>query len=462
MRRGRPRRWRDTARRVPTIVLFVALGALGSSAPADAAGFQVLTVGKVARFENRGDPALNGGFVTVGRDPVLRGVTDPRCPATSNVAIEAYLQSTFRDAVLAQVDLDCAKWTTVRGGFQYTDPAGTVRSLRIGRNGMQMEIRGPGFTPIAGPVGFVQAQVQIGSQLVRARFHDFRRNDAQAVFSRRPSAAAAAGEAGFWDVLLGDDNSESRQQVVLRTLQTAVHRHPRDGRAQFLLAMLHLYRFGQRVTSLDNVTAEARAELAASNSAFAIAVPLLWNDALGAGDSRVPGFAAAAKYVHGTVENDAAERAQGLADLEHAVAVNTFFDVFDYIPILQFLPPSDPTFQQAYASFNAYLNDPETLQCLNTQPDICNNAGFAPRNVQGTLLLFGDLYAKGGNLAQAQLWYALDSAFPGSTTWAFAPLIQDRVSNAATRVALYADADPSNDPPVIGVGAEACANCHNR
>jgi hypothetical protein len=142
--------------------------------------------------------------------------------------------------------------------------------------------------------------------------------------------------------------------------------------------------------------------------------------------------------------------------------VNTFFDVFDYIPILQFLLPSDPTFQQAYASFNAYLNDPETLQCLNTQPDICNNAGFAPRNVQGTLLLFGDLYAKGGNLAQAQLWYGLDSAFPGSTTWAFAPLIQDRVNNAATRVALYADADPSNDPPVIGVGAEACANCHNR
>jgi hypothetical protein len=427
-----------------------------------ATGFQILTVGKVVRFENRGDPALNGGFVVVGRDPLLRSVTDPRCPATSNVAVEAYLQSTVRDAALAHVDLDCTKWSVVRNGFQYADPAGTVRSLRIGRNGMAMEVRGPGFTPIAGPVGFVQVQLQIGNQVLRARFHDFRRDDAQAVYSRRPSAVAATGEAGFWDVLLAVDNSESRQQAVLHALNTAVQRHPRDGRAQFLLAMLHLYRFGQRITALDSVTPDARAELAASNSAFAVAVPLLWNDALGAGDSRVPGFAAAAKYMHGTIENDAAERAQGLADLEHAVAINAFFDVFDYIPILQFLLPSDPVFQQAYAAFSSYLSDPTTVQCVNTQPEICANAGFAPHNIQGSLILFGDLNAKGGNLAQAQLWYSLINAFPDSSTWPFAPLIQDRIANATTRVALYADADPSNDPAVIGVGTQACANCHNR
>ena len=64
-------------------------------------------------------------------------------------------------------------------------------------------------------------------------------------------------------------------------LETAVRRNRRDGRSHFLLAMIHLYRFGQRVTRFDDVSAEARAELAAANVAFAAALPLLWDDASG-------------------------------------------------------------------------------------------------------------------------------------------------------------------------------------
>ena len=82
-------------------------------------------------------------------------------------------------------------------------------SIRYARDGLRIEVKGTGFTPIGGPVGFVQAELGIGEDLLRARFHNFRRNDASEVRSRKPSAAAAAGEAGFWDVLLGDDESEA-------------------------------------------------------------------------------------------------------------------------------------------------------------------------------------------------------------------------------------------------------------
>ncbi len=444
-----------------SITLTLALVSLGVGTPS-AAGFQVLTAGKIARFENHGDPAQNGGIVVVGRDRALQTLHDPTCPATSAVEIEAYLQSTYRDAVLAHVDLDCAKWSAVGRGFQYADPTGTVRSIRYGRSGLRIEIRGPGFTPIDGPVGYLQAQLQIGDQTLRARFHNFRQNDAQVVRSRRPSVAAAAGEAGFWDVILGDDSSDAREQEVIGTLEKAVRHNRRDGRSHFLLAMIHLYRFGQRIARFDDVSAAARAELAAGNVAFAAALPLLWDDASGTGDSRVPGFAAAAKYTQGVVEDDAALRAQGLAELDRAIQVNTFFNVFDYIPVLQALPPSDPLFQQGFTLFATYLNDPETLQCVGTQPEICANAGFAPRNIQGALTLFGDVYAKAGNLQQAQFWYRVVNAFPDTATWPFASVIQDRTANAAARVALYSDNDPSNDPPMIGAGAEACAVCHNR
>jgi hypothetical protein len=375
---------------------------------------------------------------------------------------EAYLQSPARAAVLAHVELDCAKWSVQGSGFRYADPSGTVRSIRYSRSGLQIEVRGAGFTPIGGPVGFVQAQLQIGDQVLRARFHNFRQNDAQVVRSRRPSLAAAMGEAGFWDAILGDNSSEARELKTIGLLETAVRRTPRDGRSHFLLAMLHLYRFGQRVVRFDDVSAAARAELAASTVSFAAAVPLLWDDATLRGDSRVPGFAAAAMYVQGVVEHDSALREAGLAALERAVEVNSFFNVFDYVTPLQVLPPDDPVFQRGFVLFSSYLEDPETLRCLATQPEICGNAGFAPRGIQGALTLFGDIYAKAGNLERAQFYYNLTDAFPDTSSWKFAALVAERKGNAAARVALYGDGDPSNDPPLIGAGAEACVNCHFR
>lgn len=460
--RSPPLRHGSRAWTARALAVALAFGCFAPAVSASAAGFQVLTAGKLARFENHGDPARNGGVVVVRRDRALATLHDPMCPATSTVEVEAYLQSTVRTAVLAHVDLDCAKWSKTARGFRYSDPNGTVRSINYARFGLRLEVRGAGFTPISEPVGFLQAQLQIGAQTLRARFHTFRRNDAQVVWSDRPSIPAALGEAGFWDVLLGDDSSEARQQEVLTLLAKAIRHDPFDGRPHFLLAMLHLYRFGQRVVRFDDVSDEARAEMAAANVAFASAVPLLWDDAGERGDSRVFGFASAAKYLQGLIENDDALRAEGLAELERAVEVNEFFNVFDYIPILQALPPGDPVFQQAYASFVTYLAKPETLGCLVTQPEICANAGFAPHNLQGSLTLFGDLYAKAGELEKAQNWYNLLPFFPDTATWKFAALSQDRTANAAARVALYADADPSNDPPVIGAGGEACASCHDR
>jgi len=440
--------------------LPIALAA--AAAPPAAHGFEVLTLGKVARFKNIADPARNGGTVSVGADRALQALSPPTCPATSAVEIEAYLQSTVRDSVLAHVDLDCAKWTAYGAGYRYTDPGGTVRSIRYSRRGLRLDIGGPGFTPIGGPVAYLQAQLTIGERTLRARFHNFAQNDAHAVVSRRPSPLAAAGEAGFWDVLTGDAGSEDDEQATLTHLQQAVARDPSDGRSYFLIAMLHLYRFGQRVVRVDQSTPEAHAELVASNAAFASALPLLWNDVTATGDSRVPGFAAAGLFLQGVVENDTTLRAQGLADLRRSLEVNGFFNIFDFIPVLQVLPPGDPQFGDAFASVSAYLSDPATLACVTTQPELCANAGFAPRNLQGSLTLFGDLFVKTGDPAHAQSWYHLASLFPETATWSFKAALDDRIAHAAERAALYADADPTNDPPIIGAGSEACASCHLR
>jgi hypothetical protein len=327
------------------------------------------------------------------------------------------------------------------------------------RDALVVKLGGAGYTPPGGPVGYVELWLNLGSTRLLARFHNFRVNTATQLVTRKTSAAAAKGEAAFWDVLTADDRSEVRQQAALRALGQASRRSKQDGRSRFLLAMMHLYRFGNRIQGYDAVSDEAKAEIRAADEGFAAAVPLLWDGT--AGDSRVPGFAAAAKFARGIVEGDEARAAAGLVDLNEALRVNAFFNVFDLIPVVQALPRTDPRFQPAVDAVITYLSDPGTLSCVGTQPEICANAGLAPRNLTGATLLFGDVYAKAGNLAQARGWYAI-AAGTASPTYRFFELAQNRFADVEARVARYLDDDPGNDDQIIGVGEENCAVCHNR
>src|SRR4029450_8709662 len=148
-----------------------------------------------------------------------------------------------------------------------------------------------------------------------------------------------------------------------------------------LLAMAHLYAFGQAVERYGAASDFARGEIEAARAAFADAFPLVWDGARG--DSRVPGFAAATTFGLGGGRGDADLQAQGLAELDAAFRVNPFFNVFDYIPVAQAVPSFDPPFQGVFDKVSAYLNDPGTLRCPGTQPEICGNDGYAPHNTAG-------------------------------------------------------------------------------
>ena len=90
------------------------------------------------------------------------------------------------------------------------------------------------------------------------------------------------------------------------------------------------------------------------------------------------------------------------------------------------------------------------------------NAGRAPRNLEGSGILFGDIFAKAGNLPQARNWYQLAVGSGRSSSWRFTPLAEARLATVAERVAAYADDDPGNDPPLVGLANESCLICHAR
>jgi hypothetical protein len=422
----------------------------------------LLTHGKYLRLEAGAEPRRSRGVMRVRQDPALANAPDPTCPTTSSFELGLFTAAMNRVVRSDAIELDCAKWQRRRRAWVYvdSDATGGVRKIVYGPRGLTVMLQGEAAFPAPGPIAYAQAWLDVGDRRFHTRFHLFDENGADLIVADQTSRHAAAGEAGFWSVLWGDDASQTNQATTLEALARAAQDSPSDARSIFLTGMLHLYRFGQLTTSIRDADAAARAEIESAVAAFDLAEPLLWDPETGLGDSRVPGFGAAARYALAVVIDDEKLRQKALADLAVAIEVNAFFNVFDLVTVAQAEPPDSPAFQMAFDTMAEYLSDPETLQCAIDQPEICTNAGLAPGGLSGALVLFGDLYAKAGNLEQATTWYRLATATEAN--WAFKGLAAERLATVAERVASYGDADPNNDPTLIGAGAEACASCHHR
>ncbi len=403
--------------------------------------------------------------IRVGADPKLAPLADPSaCPSAATVRIAFYPTATNLVLGPPAVALPCAGWRRVRGGWRYRDDAGTaggITRVRYGTRGLAITAEAPGFVPVAGPVGFVQLTFAVGETSHHVRFHTFRRNDATAVVARRTSALAGRAEAAFWDTVLGDAR---RDEEALRLLTRAAKRDPKDGRMPFLLAMTHLYRFGDAVTHYPSATPEQRTEIDAARTAFARALPLLY--ANGAGDTRALGFASGTTYVAAVLAGDAALRAQGVAEMADAARLNPLFNAFNPIgAVPPAVPPTDPAYVEALRLLDEYF--PVAAQdCFSSgaQGEICFNDGLAPHNLEGTFVFFGDVYAKAGRIEDARSRYQTALSTAAGTGWSatFVAEVQERLDDLEGRVARFQDDDPTNDPPMLGVANRGCAHCHYR
>jgi tetratricopeptide (TPR) repeat protein len=437
---------------MPRALALAIVLASATSAPA----LTLLTAGKVGRFESAAG-RLPSAFVRVGSERALRHV-DPICPTTSSLRFALSRRGAdFEDH--GEIALACRGWRPSRSGFRWvprTGAAGGIREIRLGRRGLVIRAGGMDFAPIAGPVAYVEAWLTVGDERYLVRLQNFRRNDAEAVVSRRPSRPAAAGEAAFWDTVWADD---PRPDEALRLLQRAVKRDPNDGRSQFLLGMLRLYRSSTACADFDfaHLCDAAKTEGLAAVEPLDRAVPLLAND------TRIAGFRAAATYAAGYVQGDADRLARGLGLIDEAVAANTLFNAFDLFAVVA---PVEPGMGDYYQTRVLPLVDAifsgDNLSCPVTLPEICSNAGMAPHNFEGTLILLGDIYAKGGRLANASLWYSIARGTGRTTGYRYQAIAEERVATAADRVARYEDDDPTNDPPLLGGGGGSCKYCHNK
>ncbi|MBM4267343.1 MAG: hypothetical protein FJ144_12160 [Deltaproteobacteria bacterium] len=432
------------------------LVALFLSVPSVASCFALLEVDKEATFVSGPEGYAR---IRVGADRALQAPRDPRCPAVSRVRISSYRDSRFVGD--AEAALPCESWTKTARGFVYRDSSGAVagiRTVRFGPDGLQIEAAAPGHTPVTGPIGFAHVRFSVDDQQFFVRFHTFSRNGAAAVVSPRASRASAAAEAAFWDTMLGD---VADSDGALTALARATSRNPYDGRAHFLTGMMRLYRFERMEPDQRRVSLAGKREILASTSAMERALPLRLGGL--ADDSRVPGFAGAAIYKKGVAFGESRTTERGRRMMEDAAEVDALFNGF--IPF-GFAPIAAPT-SPDYATILHLLDDvfPTLFEECFMQPEICFNEGLAPHNLEGTFVLFGDLYTKAGRVEDAVSAYETAVGFGESSGWKpeFLERARQLVQEAPARAALYQDDDPANDPAFTDLGgAGNCAYCHNR
>lgn len=405
--------------------------------------------------------------VRVGRDPRLATLVDPTaCPSAATVRIASY--PTARSLVVGPpaTALPCSGWKAVANGWIYRDDSGSaggIRRIRYTTSGLSIVAGPPGFEPVPGPVGFVQAVLTIGSTRYHVRFHSFQQNDADTVVTRRAARAGDIGgkaEAAFWTTLLGEAD---RSEETLALLAQAEAYDPRDGRAPFLTAMTHLYLFGRQVTHYPSATTMQAAHITAARAAFSRSLPLLYQP--GSGDSRALGFASGTTYVAGVLAQDPQLLAQGREEMAAAAALNTLFNSFNPIGVVPpAVAPTDPAYQEAVQLLDEYfpIAARDCVGSAGVQGEVCFNDGLAPHNLEGTFLFFGDVYAKAGRIDAARERYQASLGFGQTSGWRqqYLAEVQERLDNLPARIALFQDSDPSNDPPMVGVGNSGCAHCH--
>jgi hypothetical protein len=426
--------------------------------PAGAQAITVLTSGK--SFSQR------DGFtvVRVGSDAELATLSDPTaCPSAVTLRIAAY--PTARNLVIGPppVALPCEGWRPIANGWLYRDEhgsAGGIRRVQYTTRGLTIVAAAPGFVAEPGPVGFVQVGLTVGTTRYHVRFHTFQRNDAAAIVSTRASRLAAETERAFWQTLLG---SRDRSAEVLRLAAAGEARAPRDGRLPFLAAMMHLYEFGAQVTHYPSATPAQRTHIDAARDAFARALPLLYQS--GVGDTRALGFASGTTYVAAVLNGDPLLRQQAIDEMNAAAVLNPLFNAFNPIGVVPpAVAPNDPAYAGALQLLDEYF-PVAAVDCVMTagvQGELCFNDGLAPHNLEGTFLFFGDVYAKAGRLDDARSRYETARAVGQANGWRpeFLADIDERLTDLPARIARFQDADPNNDPPLIGVANSGCAHCH--
>jgi len=275
------------------------------------------------------------------------------------------------------------------------------------------------------------------------------------------SDAALAADQHFWNVFHNAKYDEI--QSVLEQLTSVYLRDTTDLVTASHIGWLHIWRISER---------ERMANVIPSITDDAILARKYFQEAssMDPSDARFLGFLAATTLSEGAIHHNEAEISEGNSLMHKAIDAWPEFNLFTAGYMLSTKPADTSEFKQGLewqwenldicVGEKVNRTDPDYSSSVSKVTTVgpkraCWNSSIAPHNYEGFFLNMGDMLVKSGDWKIAQKVYALAKSSPDYSRWKFAPLLDERISNAENNVTPFR----SNKGLMIN-SKVSCMACH--
>lgn len=295
--------------------------------------------------------------------------------------------------------------------------------------------------------------------------------------SQGDGQASRAAIDRFWQAYHGNDYGAIPQ--VEAQLQSAIEHDPKNATLYALLGAAHFWHYGeyQRDAHLDlSVLGQ---DLPNAVGLFGQALELDYYSEHPIGyinDDHLPGYLGITTVHLGQQNKDPGLIAKGDQMLDFAVYQFPEFNNFnrwaahntDSKDTASYKKALDSLWQALDVCAGATIDrsNPDLKPYLSLQTAVgrkkaCWSEGtIAPHSFEGFMFNLADGLVKAGQVQAARVMYANARYADNYSSWPYRSYLEEvENSDLNARAALYADNDPSNDPP-LGVPNRGCSYCH--
>lgn len=259
---------------------------------------------------------------------------------------------------------------------------------------------------------------------------------------RHPLAVKA--EESFFATFNGNPKVRT---APLRDLMTAYAVSPDDARVNLLLGLNHLWLAAEG--DMTNPTVIDHLILAEHFLARA--------QKLDPSDRRIPSWLSPVRLSLAGIHHDKEARDQSVRDIEAAYAEDPNFHSFTLALLGVGSGRESPEFQRGLAALRATAGG-----CAEAEDPSCENRPRWPHNREAFTTFFADYELKAGHADRARDLLIRTQQDPDYPRWRFKNEVEDRLKNLEPYAALYANADPGDDPPhLMANGGSMCQSCHS-
>jgi hypothetical protein len=263
----------------------------------------------------------------------------------------------------------------------------------------------------------------------------------------------------------------SRAPDLAAQLDAAAQIAPDRADVNLLRGHVRLWRLSEWGRDLSQDTSEIPAIALSARAAFEAARDLAPDD------HRLLGWLGPLKIGIGNATTNNELIAEGFSDVEDGVAAYPEFNLFVRALVRASAPNGSAELAEAveamWQTLDVCVGEPVDRDNLDYAPymdletdtgtkRVCWNDEKARHNFEGFFLYFGDLLVKAGDPDTATAAYQSAQLSSTYATWPYRTELEARIQDAPARAALFADADPSNDPEIVAASSHQCAACHAR